>query len=92
MPLVGNDSEKKLQWISVLSTLPFESKLLQGNTLKQAIESRYMQDLQLLPNDTSDVPISRNNVELYADTPQLVAIAYATSKFDKIHFVIFENK
>jgi hypothetical protein len=91
MPWIQED--KSVNWVNVSSTAPPESKTLQGKTLRQAVESRFLHDLRMLPSHTqlSRPKIERSNAEIYtANGGTKVAIAYAPSGQDKLDFIAFE--
>jgi len=93
MPWVQDDSSVK--WVRVASTSPPDSKTLHGKNLRQAVESRFLHDLRMLPTQqvTSDIrpKIERSNAEIYAaDNGAKVAVAYAPSGQQRLEFIAFE--
>ena len=67
-----------LRWVRVASSLHMEASILRGPTLRQAVESRFMQDPRLLPVAEEGHWVVRDNAELYeAREPGTVGIAYA---------------
>ena len=91
MPWIQDDQSVK--WVNVSSTAPPESKTIHGKTLRQAVESRFLHDLRMLPSHTqlSRPKIERSNAEIYtANGGTKVAIAYAPSGQDKLDFIAFE--
>jgi hypothetical protein len=63
-------------WVKTVATLPIVSRTMRGDSLRQAVESRYMHDPQLLSVPCEDDTLTRSNVELY-ETDGRVVIAYA---------------
>ena len=63
-------------WVQVASTAPPENRTIQGHTLRQAVEARYMHDLRMLPVRNPGDSVLRANAELYAEGEHQVAIAY----------------
>jgi hypothetical protein len=89
MPWVQDDLSVK--WVRVASTRPPESKTLHGKNLRQAVESRYLHDLRMLPASDSRPKIERSNAEIYAEEDGAkVAVAYAPSGQDRLEFMEFE--
>jgi len=96
MPWIQLDESQPVKWVTVSSTAPPESKTLHGNTLRQAVEGRFLHDLRMLP--AHDLPdsggrpkIERANTEIYsADAGAKIAVAYAPTGQDRIEFVAFE--
>lgn len=68
-------ADSKITWVKVAATLPIVSRTMRGDTLRQAVESRYMHDPQLLSRADDDDVLTRGNVELY-EAANSVAIAY----------------
>ena len=62
-------------WVKTVATLPVVSRTMRGDTLKQAVESRYMHDPHLLSEMHDSDEIIRGNVEMY-DTDDRILIAY----------------
>lgn len=69
-------SDGSVTWVHTTATLPIVSRTMRGDTLRQAVESRYMHDPQLLTVARDDDVLTRANMELY-DTDGRVVIAYA---------------
>ncbi len=74
LPWVGEDGG--VRWVRVASTAPPENRTLQGRTLRQAVEARYIHDLRMLPVRSQGDAVLRANAEIYASDGS-VAIAYA---------------
>jgi len=77
LPWLGEDG--RVRWVRMACTTPPENRTLQGRTLRQAVESRYMHDLRMLPVRTQGDTVLRANAEIYTEGQNSVAIAYATT-------------
>jgi len=93
MPWVQQE-DQSVRWVSVSSTCPPDSKTLHGKNLRQAVESRYLHDLRMLPTQPAAgerLKVERSNAEIYVtDEGAKVAVAYAPSGQEKIEFIAFE--
>lgn len=78
-----------VRWVHVSATLPPKPRTLQGKTLRQAVDCRYMHDLRMLPTE-NNTNISKPNAEIYTDPQGCVGIAYCLDDSPKIHFICFE--
>lgn len=78
------------QWVHVTSTLCPDCKTLHGETLRQAVESRFMHDTRMLPCPDGD-HISRHNCEIYKDPSGAVGIAYCVDDSQNLQFICFQS-
>lgn len=78
-------------WVHVTSSLCPESRTLHGDTLRQAVESRFMHDTRMLPAENNE-RVSRSNCEIYKDASGTIGIAYCADNCSHIHFMCFECK
>jgi hypothetical protein len=95
MPWISDDGGD-VRWVRVSCTSKPESRTLQGLTLRQAVESRFLHDLRMLPTpamgDAMSEPlkVERSNAELYVSGANKVAIAYAPTGQTNLEFIAFE--
>lgn len=91
LPWLSMENESS-SWVRVYGTLPLTNKTIQGKTLKQAIEARFLSDPSMLPTACETDTVQRNNIELY-HTREQVAVTYTptTATDPKIEFLIFES-
>lgn len=87
MPWYVNQS--LAHWVHVTSSLCPESKTLHGETLRQAVESRFMHDTRMLPTENGE-RVSRSNCEIYKDPTGNVGIAYCVDNGSNLQFICFE--
>jgi hypothetical protein len=83
-------SEAGLRWVRVAATAPPHNRTVHGATLRQAVESRFLHDVRMLPTRDPDQAVARNNAELYTDGHTRVAIAYAPAPGDRLELIAFE--
>jgi hypothetical protein len=82
-----------VRWVRVASTAKPESKTLQGKTLRQAVESRFLHDLRMLPvrgELGAGARVERSNTELYSGSDCSVAVAYAPTGQSRLELMAFE--
>lgn len=72
-------SDGSVKWVNTICTQPIENRVLQGKTLRQAVETRYLQDTKLLPVRKPTHTVSRGNTEIYANA-DTIAVAYAPDR------------
>jgi hypothetical protein len=73
---------QQMKWVKVTSTQPPTNMLLQGNTLRQAVEARYFHDPRtLLQMDrlNNNLHVERHDCEIYSPSPRASAIAYTAT-------------
>ena len=88
-----DDRDQTVRWVRVASTAKPESKTLQGKTLRQAVESRFLHDLRMLPvrgELGAALRVERSNTELYSASECSVAIAYAPTGQSRLELMAFE--
>lgn len=93
MPWVQNEADpSSVRWVRVASTAKPDSKTLQGKTLRQAVESRFLHDLRMLPvrGDPGTQRVERSNAEVYSGAEGCIAIAYAPSGQTRLELMAFE--
>lgn len=93
MPWVLNEADPtSVRWVRVASTAKPDSKTLQGKTLRQAVESRFLHDLRMLPvrGDLGAQRVERSNAEVYSGSDSCVAIAYAPTGQNRLELMAFE--
>jgi len=83
-------ADNTVKWVRMSSSTYPEivTTLEEGKTLRQAVESRFLHDLRMLPNEHG-LKIERSQCEVYTDPSGAVAIAYAPSGIDALQFVHF---
>ena len=72
-------TDGSVRWVDTVCTQPIENRVLQGKTLRQAVETRYLQDTKLLPVADPTHTVSRSNTEIYTSN-ETIAIAYAPAR------------
>ena len=78
-------------WVTVLSTLPTEQRVLKGSTLGMAVEACYSHEPGLLPVARSDMDVHRKDMEFYHPDPQRVLVSYAPKRAQgTLHLLIFQ--
>ena len=78
-------------WVTVLSTLPTEQRVLKGNTLGVAVEACYSHEPGLLPVARSDMDVHRKDMEFYHPDPKRVLVSYAPKRAQgTLHLLVFQ--
>jgi hypothetical protein len=89
IPWFSDSGQTKL--VQVSSTLMLEPRTLQGRSLRQAVEARFMHDLRMLPTEEQG-RISKGDCEIYTDPSGSLGIVYCQEGSQQLHFVCFECK
>jgi len=88
MPWIQSDDS--IVWIKVVSTLyPQTIATLQGKTLTNAVECRFLRDLRMLPTNQGE-KIEKQNCEIYTNTNDSVMIAYGICGAPDLQFMFFQ--
>ena len=83
-------SEAGLRWVRVASTTAPHNRTIHGATLRQAVESRFLHDVRMLPTRDQDQSVTRGNAEIYSDGAARTAIVYAPTPGDRLELIAFE--
>ena len=86
----STDDHASTEWVHVTSSLYPDCKTLHGDTLRQAVESRFMHDTRMLPTENNE-RVSRSNCEIYADPSGSVGIAYCPDGSSRLEFICFQS-
>ena len=80
-----------VHWVHVASTAPSENRTLQGQTLRQAVESRFLHDPRLLPVHPEGQAAPRHSAELYLGADGHLAIVYAPEGSGRLEMIAFRQ-
>jgi hypothetical protein len=83
-------TEHGLRWVRVAATAPPHNRTIHGLTLRQAVESRFLHDVRMLPTREPDQAVTRANTEIYSDGHTRAAIVYAPAPGDRLELIAFE--
>ena len=83
------DDHGQTEWIHVTSSLCPDCKTLHGDTVRHAVESRFMHDTRMLPTENG-ARVSRSNCEIYTDPLGSVGIAYCPDGCSRLEFICFQ--
>jgi hypothetical protein len=88
MPWIQSDDS--IVWIKVATTVyPQTIVTLQGKSLGNAVECRFLHDLRMLPTKSGD-KVEKHNCEIYNDSGNSVAVAYGVSGSADLQFMFFQ--
>ena len=79
-----------VQWVRVASTVCPQSRTLQGRTLRQAVENRFLHDPRMLPVRSLGDTVVRGDTELYSEGNDRAVVVYSLASTQRLEMIAFQ--
>jgi hypothetical protein len=87
MPWVQNG---ELHWVRVASTVFPQSRVLQGPTLRQAVENRFLHDPRMLPVRVQGGAVAKGDTEVYSESDARTTVVYSPADSRRLEMIAFQ--
>ena len=79
-----------VHWVRVASTVCPQSRTLQGPTLRQAVENRFLHDPRMLPVRQQGGTVAKGDAEVYSEGEGRATVVYSPTGSGRLEMIAFQ--